>query len=146
MCNSYVTPYDVSTDDVAVELIDGLSDQEIRGLHATIKRLGLSGWMAWLKDHAEDVEQFLSASPAGRRRLSPGDAAERTLLALGALWLAQLGGAMGHWFHDRGLQGKDNDRYTRAVRGRLLWESRHVQIEFWPFDEPPDLDSPFLEE
>ncbi len=125
--------YQADDDLLIEELLAVLSHPDRQQLHAILKRQQLSGWWAWLALHAQSVERLLMASPAQRKRQSFADEEARLLTAFGAIVFAQYGGGMKPWFGDPDIQGNDNDRNCRAARGRLVWESQRVPIDYWPF-------------
>jgi len=139
--------YRVFEDDLAMALIDAMTISQRRLLHAKLKALTFCGWLDWIECHGEAAQQFLQMSPKARASWQKASGADTFLfVCYGALWFAQLSGAMESWFHDPSLAVEWGDgRETRAARGRLLSQPSLSMIQPWPFDEPGDLRSPFDE-
>lgn len=144
-------PYDPFLDDAVQELADGLSGEDLRSLHATLRRQGRRAYLAWLSGNAEECARHLREPPRGRaaarreaRRTDPPDVRE----IYGAILFAQLAARMHHHFHDPALTADRADpRDQVAARGALLWQGyfEMQSLNWWPFDEPSELDDPFLD-
>lgn len=139
-------PYEAGLDDAVRELIDGLSDADIRQLHASLRRLGGRGWMDWLATHIADVEIYFSATPKMRSRQRCTGTEDRLYLTYGSILFAQRAAQLSSYFDSPDLWADRDSRDRRAARGALLWRANFEPYQPWPFDEPPDLGNPFARE
>ncbi len=134
--------YSVYEDGLAQELICGLTETEVRQLHARLQQLGAAGWLDFLSTYGSTCARYLGESAQGRSSFAHDG--EALLHVYGAIWLAQIAAQFGHRFDDPDLQQPGHLRESRAARGRLLLDAQRFDVEEWPFDEPSDLQNPFV--
>ncbi len=132
--------YNMYTNAHIKELMDSLSNDDILALHTNLRRLGYSGWTAWLRANIGQVAAYSGGTDKGRQKMrgKHPNPDEHGFLQFGAIWMSQLASQVS--FEHPAVAEKKDSRLRHSARGEICLEAYRLFLEGiveWPFDEPP---------
>lgn len=116
------------------ELTQEMSPQDRANVEADLRSLGRSAWMSWIREHTDEVQRFLDATPAQRKkRIAWRDTTHRNRLIVAGT--TRLWGACAMIEAAGCIASVSGYREMAAAAARNWWEIYHPEMRVWPFDE-----------
>lgn len=141
-----IANYAAASIELAQELADSLSSEDVEAVAADLSRIGLRAWLEWQDAHEGEVADYVAATPGQRaRKKAWADPPLRRRLALAALSHCQAAHLLLDFLsrHAAALVPGGPYRGTTALAGTLYWDLMDTEVPHWPAQLARVCPSPF---